>query len=64
MKRTTVQAGDKSFDYLAGDQFKIIELLKLLYVKKIIQNTVFNLSCWLLASGIWQNPVAIILHGL
>jgi hypothetical protein len=37
MKRTAVQSRDKAFDYLTRDQFKVIKLLKLFYVKKIVQ---------------------------
>jgi hypothetical protein len=38
MKGTAVQTGNKTLDDLPGNQFKVIELLKLLYVKQIVQN--------------------------
>jgi hypothetical protein len=37
MKRAAVQAGNKTFNNLAGNQSKVIKLVKLFYVENILQ---------------------------
>jgi len=39
MKRTSVQTSDKTFDHLFRNEFEVIELLKLLYVKDIVHSS-------------------------
>ena len=37
MERTTVQARNKSFHHFAGNQSKVVELVKLFYVEYVFQ---------------------------